>query len=46
MRRRNTIWLIVLSAVLLVFIVGSGWYFNRTFPVFLGFAAKSLTYSL
>ncbi len=42
MRRRTAIWIIALSAGLLVFIAGSGWYFSRAFPVFLGFAAKSV----
>ena len=42
MHRRKTKWAVALSVALLLFIAGSGWYFNQAFPVFLGFAAKSL----
>ena len=42
MRRRTITWIIALSSALLLFTAGSGWYFSRALPVFLGFAAKSL----
>ena len=42
MRRRTIRWIIVLTMVLLVFVTGSWWYFNRALPVFLGFAAKTI----
>ena len=42
MRRRRIRWIIFLTAVLLVFVTGSCWYFNRALPVFLGFAAKTI----
>lgn len=45
-RNRRTLWLIDLSAGLLVCIVGSGWYAGRAVPVFPGFAAKTLCFGV
>lgn len=42
MRRRTTTWIIAVSAGLVLFIFFSGWYFSRSLPVFLGFAAKTI----
>ena len=46
MRRRIRIFIITLVAAVLIFSIGSAWYFSRALPVFLGFTAKSLCSSV